>query len=68
VPTVVTHGTVDRLIPVGNGRRLAGLIKASRYVELPGVGHLVPYEAPERFAEIVEHADEVEATGNEGAP
>jgi 3-oxoadipate enol-lactonase len=68
MPTVVIHGTADRLIPVGNGRRLAALIKASRYVELPGVGHLVPYEAPEQFAEMVEHKDEVEAMDNEGAP
>jgi pimeloyl-ACP methyl ester carboxylesterase len=62
VPTVVMHGTADRLIPVGNGRRLAELIKASRYVELAGVGHLIPYEAPEQFAEIVEHNEKMEAT------
>lgn len=61
VPTVVMHGTADRLIPVGNGRRLAALVKTSRYVELAGVGHLVPYEAPEQFAEIVEDNEKMEA-------
>jgi 3-oxoadipate enol-lactonase len=30
---------------VDNGRRLAELIPAARYVELGGVGHLVAYEA-----------------------
>ena len=46
-PTVVLHGADDPLIPVGNGMRLAQLIADSTYVELPGVGHLVPYEAPD---------------------
>jgi pimeloyl-ACP methyl ester carboxylesterase len=46
-PTVVLHGSDDPLIPVGNGMRLAQLIADAAYVELPGVGHLVPYEAPD---------------------
>ena len=45
-PTVVLHGSDDPLIPVGNGMRLAQLIPDATYVELPGVGHLVPFEAP----------------------
>jgi hypothetical protein len=35
---------------------------------VPSVGHLVPNEAPEQIAEIVEHKDEVEAMGDESAP
>jgi pimeloyl-ACP methyl ester carboxylesterase len=46
-PTVVVHGAEDRLAPPANGRRLAELIPDAEYVELPGVGHLVPYEAPD---------------------
>jgi 3-oxoadipate enol-lactonase len=46
-PTVVIHGADDPLIPVGNGMRLAQLIPNARYVELPGVGHIVPFEAPD---------------------
>jgi pimeloyl-ACP methyl ester carboxylesterase len=46
-PTVVLHGAEDPLIPVGNGMRLAQLIPDATYVELPRVGHLVPYEAPD---------------------
>ena len=43
-----------------------GAADASRYAELPGVGDLAPYQA--RFAESVEHTDEVEAIGGKGAP
>ena len=47
-PTLVVHGTDDPLLPVANGRRLRELIPDVRYVELPGVGHLVPWEEPSR--------------------
>ncbi len=47
MPTLVIHGDADRLLPVDNGRALARLIPDARYVELPGVGHLVPWEAPD---------------------
>jgi 3-oxoadipate enol-lactonase len=47
VPTTVIHGREDAWMPVGNGVRLAQLIPSARYVELSGVGHLVPVEAPE---------------------
>ena len=47
IPTTVIHGSVDPLIPVGNGMRLAQLIPGARYRELPGVGHVVPFEAPD---------------------
>ena len=53
-PTVVVHGAVDKLSLVRNGMRLAQLIPDAAYVELADVGHAVPYEAPERLAELVE--------------
>jgi 3-oxoadipate enol-lactonase len=53
-PTVVVHGELDELMPVGNGMRLARLVPAARYVELPGVGHLVPLEAPDLLADVIE--------------
>jgi pimeloyl-ACP methyl ester carboxylesterase len=56
VPTTVVHGDADPLIPVRNGMRLAQLIPRARYVELSGVGHLVPYEAPALTAQVVEAA------------
>jgi pimeloyl-ACP methyl ester carboxylesterase len=38
----------------GNGMRLARLVPGARYVELPGVGHLVPLEAPDPLADVIE--------------
>ncbi len=45
-PTAIIHGDEDQLVDVVNGRRLGALIPNARYVELPGVGHLPPLEAP----------------------
>jgi 3-oxoadipate enol-lactonase len=53
VPTTIVHGSEDPLIPVRNGMRLAQLVPGARYVELPGVGHLVPYEAPDEVGAIL---------------
>ena len=53
VPTTVVHGTDDPLLPVRNGMRIAQLVPGARYVELPHVGHLVPYEAPDAVERIV---------------
>ena len=52
-PTVVVHGDADRLMPVGNGMRLAQLIPQAQYVELSGVGHLVPQESPDALLSIL---------------
>jgi pimeloyl-ACP methyl ester carboxylesterase len=46
-PTLVLHGTEDRLIPVENARRLAASIPASRLALLEGAGHLYHSEQPE---------------------
>ena len=51
--TTVVHGVLDELSPVGNGMRLARLIPGARYVELPGVGHLVPLEAPDALTHAI---------------
>ncbi|MGE3621206.1 MAG: alpha/beta fold hydrolase [Acidimicrobiia bacterium] len=56
VPTTIVHGDRDRLMPVGNGIRLARLIPGARYAEYAGVGHLVPFEAPAVLAEVVREA------------
>lgn len=53
VPATVVHGSDDPLIPVRNGMRLAQLVPGARYIELAGVGHLVPHEAPAAVAAIV---------------
>jgi len=49
-PALIIHGGDDPLLPVANGRRLAELVPENTYVELPGVGHLVPWEEPAKTA------------------
>ncbi len=57
MPTLVIHGTEDAIIPVENGRMVAGLIPDARLEIWPDIGHLFFWELPERSAELVrEHA------------
>ncbi len=42
VPTLIVHGTEDRLIDVSGGRALAAAIPGVRYLEVPGLGHDLP--------------------------
>jgi non-heme chloroperoxidase len=53
VPTTVVIGSRDLLTPPRLGRALANTIPGARLVELPGVGHMLPYEEPDRLAEII---------------
>ncbi len=48
VPTVVVAGTADRLTPIVHARRLAAeLPQCVELLELAGMGHMTPVEAPE---------------------
>jgi 3-oxoadipate enol-lactonase len=47
VPTLVVHGSEDRMIPVANGRVLAERIPRAQLLELKEIGHLYPTEAPD---------------------
>ena len=42
VPTLVVHGTDDILVPVENGRLVAGAVPGARFIELQGMGHDIP--------------------------
>jgi 3-oxoadipate enol-lactonase len=56
LPTLVVHGTADRLIGVDNGKLIARLIPAPIEL-LEDVGHVFWWEQPERSAELIrEHA------------
>ncbi len=55
-PTLVIHGTEDRLLGVANGHQIAAAIP-TRLELLEGVGHMFWWEQPERSAALVrDHA------------
>jgi 3-oxoadipate enol-lactonase len=57
LPTLVVHGTEDRLLPVANGRLIAARIPGAQLEIFDGVGHLFFLERPARSAELIrEHA------------
>ena len=47
LPTLVVHGTDDRVIPARNAELLASAIAGARLVMLEGAGHLYPTERPD---------------------
>ena len=50
VPTLILHGTADRILPIdGQGRRLHAALPDARYVEIEGGPHVM----------CVTHAEEV---------
>jgi 3-oxoadipate enol-lactonase len=53
VPTLVIHGTDDRMLSVDNGRMIARLIPGARLVELEGVGHMFWWEQPDRVVDLL---------------
>lgn len=57
LPTTVVCGTRDRLTPLPLARRLAARVPGATIVELEGVGHMVPLEAPDRLAEVLTEED-----------
>ncbi len=64
VPTTVVVGSRDLLTPPRLGRALAAAIPGARLVEVPGAGHMLPYEEPDRLAELILAAT---GTGEGGA-
>lgn len=54
VPTVVLAGTADRLTPFSHARRLAeALPDSAGLVELEGLGHMTPVEAPDKVSGVI---------------
>jgi 3-oxoadipate enol-lactonase len=53
VPTLVVHGTGDRLTAVENGRRMAAEIPGAELVLVDGGGHVLHVEGPDGLAETV---------------
>jgi 3-oxoadipate enol-lactonase len=56
-PTLIVHGSEDRVLGVGNGRLISSRMPAARLELLDGIGHMFWWEQPERAAELIrEHA------------
>jgi pimeloyl-ACP methyl ester carboxylesterase len=53
VPTLLLYGDADVRAPLTVAEALHAAIRGSRLVVLPGVGHVSPVEAPERFNDEV---------------
>ncbi|WP_267243989.1 alpha/beta fold hydrolase [Streptomyces sp. PR69] len=72
-PAVVVAGTADRLTPPVHARRLAAALPQCReLVELTGVGHMTPVEAPEvitnRLRDLVRaYVTRIDVSGAEAA-
>lgn len=56
VPTVVLWGEEDPVIPAAWSDRIAESFPSSTLTLLPGVGHFVPFEAPEECADAIRRA------------
>jgi pimeloyl-ACP methyl ester carboxylesterase len=52
-PTLIVHGTVDRVLPFPNGEQIASLMPAARFEVLTDVGHMFWWEQPQRSAELI---------------
>jgi pimeloyl-ACP methyl ester carboxylesterase len=64
IPTDILVGSKDRLTPVHHSERLKELIPHSRLTVLPGLGHMLTYEAPDAIADALSahlHAARAEA-------
>ena len=53
LPALVIHGTLDQLLPVQNGYKIAELIPDARLEILEGIGHMFFLEQPEHTAELL---------------
>jgi len=63
VPTLVLHGSEDRVVPVEVARYMASRIPTARLVEVPGVGHLAIGRSEPIAAEIERFVTEVWESG-----
>lgn len=52
-PTLVMHGAQDRILPLDNGRLLAGAITGAQFIALPGGAHAFPTDVPDAWRDLV---------------
>lgn len=53
VPTLLIGGEFDRVAAPSVMKRMAAQIPRGRYVEMPGIGHLMNLEAPDEFDRLL---------------
>ena len=53
VPTLVVVGSKDRTAPERSARRLAAALPKAEFVVLPGVGHPVGLQCPDRLTALI---------------
>jgi pimeloyl-ACP methyl ester carboxylesterase len=63
VPTTVVVGTRDVLTPPRFSRAIVRAVPGAHLVEVPGGGHMLPYEEPDLLAEIVVAATAIQRGG-----
>jgi len=54
LPVVVVSGTRDQLVAHSNSRRLADIIDGARFEAVRGAGHMLPLEAADVLADLLE--------------
>ena len=66
VPTLVVHGVDDVLVPVENGRVVAGAVPGARLIEFDGMGHDLPkrvwQQVADAIAELARQANTLQTT------
>jgi pimeloyl-ACP methyl ester carboxylesterase len=68
-PTLVIHGTADRLVRPSGGRATARAIPGARLMLVEGMGHDLPRGAWPRLVDaIAEHAGRAEAAAQPRSP
>jgi pimeloyl-ACP methyl ester carboxylesterase len=54
VPAAVIVGTADTLTPPSRAKHIASSIPGATLEQLPGRGHMLPFEAPDEVAHLIE--------------
>ena len=68
-PTLVIHGSADRLVSASGGRATAKAIAGSRLMVVPGMGHDLPRAAwPQIIEAIADHAGRADAASAQRPP
>lgn len=67
VPATVVVGSRDQLTPPRLAKVIVARIAGARLIVIPDAGHMIPFEAPDRLAEIITEAG-AEAGAGAGGP